>query len=54
MNPLLEKLATEKKEITLTGNYNINILNCNSDNDTSNFIDTMHHNWNNYLKNKSK
>ena len=42
MNPLLEKLATEKKEIILMGDYNINILNCNSDNETSDFIDAMH------------
>ena len=29
--PLLEKLAKEKKETILMGDFNINILNCNSD-----------------------
>ena len=41
INPLLQKLVTEKKEI-LMGVYNINILNCNSDDETSDFIDTMY------------
>ena len=31
----VEKLATENREIMLMGDYNINILNCNSDNETS-------------------
>ena len=35
---LLEKLAKEKKETILMGNFNINILNCNSDRGTSSFI----------------
>ena len=35
INPLLEKLATKNREIMLMGDYNINILNCNSDNETS-------------------
>ena len=38
---LLEKLETEKTEIILMGDYNINILNYNSDNKTSDFIDKM-------------
>ena len=42
LNPLLENLATEKKEIIQMGDYKINILICNSDNETSDFIDTMH------------
>ena len=42
INLLLEKLATEKKEVILMGDYNINILNCNSDNETSDFINTMY------------
>ena len=29
INPLLEKLAIEKKKVILMGDYNINILNCN-------------------------
>ena len=40
MGPLLEKLSREKKEIILMGNFNINILNCDSDNDTADFVDT--------------
>ena len=31
MGPLLEKLSREKKEIILMGDFNINILNCDSD-----------------------
>ena len=42
INPQLEKLATENKEIILMDDYNINIQNCNSDNETSDFIDTMY------------
>ena len=38
---LLEKLAKEKKETSLMGDFNINILNCNSDRDKSSFIDTV-------------
>ena len=35
--PLLEKLLTEKKEVILTGDYNINILNSDVDHQTSDF-----------------
>ena len=42
--PLLEKLAKEKKETILMGDFNINILNCNSDRDTSSFIYTIYSN----------
>ena len=42
--PLLEKLAKEKKETVLMGDFNINILNCNSDRDTSSFTDTLYSN----------
>ena len=42
--PLLEKLAKEKKETILMGDFNINILNCNSDRDTLSFIDTIYSN----------
>ena len=41
INTLLEKLSHEKKEIILMGDLNINFLNCDSDKDTSDFIDTM-------------
>ena len=42
INPLLEKLSHEKKEVILMGDFNINILNCDSDKDTTYFIDTMY------------
>ena len=42
INLLLEKLSHEKKEIIRMGDFNINILNCDSDEDTSDFIDTMY------------
>ena len=42
INPILEKLSHEKKEIILMGDFNINILNCDSDKDTTDFIDTMY------------
>ena len=42
--PLLEKLAKEKKETVLMGDFNINILNCNSDRNTSSFTDTLYSN----------
>ena len=41
LNPLLEKLAKEKIETILMGDFNINISNCNTDRDTSSFIDTI-------------
>ena len=37
-------LAKEKKETILMGDFNINILNCNSDRDTSSSIDTIYSN----------
>ena len=42
MGPLLEKLSREKKEIILMGDFNINILNCDSDKDTADFVDTIY------------
>ena len=42
VNPLLDRLATEKKERILMGDYKINILNRKSDNETSDFIDTIY------------
>ena len=41
INPLLQKLATEKKIILMGGN-SINTLNCYSDNENSDFNDTMY------------
>ena len=42
--PLLEKLVKEKKETILMRDFNINVLNCNSDRDTASFIDTIYSN----------
>ena len=42
--PLSEKLAKEKKETILMGDFHINILSCNSDRDISSFIDTIYSN----------
>ena len=39
--PLLEKLAKEKIDTILMEDFNINILNCDTDRDTSSFIDTI-------------
>ena len=35
-------LSCEKKEIILMGDLNINLLNYDSDKDTTNFVDTMY------------
>ena len=42
ITPLLEKLSCDKKEIILMGDFNINVLKCDSDKDTTDFIDTMY------------
>ena len=42
MGPLLEKLSCEKEEIILMGDFNINILNCNSHKDTADFVDAIY------------
>ena len=42
--PFLEGLVKEEKETIIMGDFNINILNCNSDRDTSSFIDTIYSN----------
>ena len=42
MSPLLEKISREKKETILMGDFNINILNCDSDKDTADFVDTIY------------
>ena len=44
LDPLLEKLAKEKKETILMKEFNINNKNRNSDRDTSSFIDTIYNN----------
>ena len=42
MGPLLKKPSPEKKEIMLMGDFNINILNSDSDKDTADFVDTIY------------
>ena len=41
LDMLLEKIAFEKKEGILLGDFNINFLNCDSEKDTSNFLEMM-------------
>ena len=42
LEPLLEKLSFEKKEVILMGDFNINLLNCNIDKKTSDYVDTSY------------
>ena len=42
INLLPEKLSHERKEIILMGDFNINIFNCESNKDTTDFMDTMY------------
>ena len=42
LEPLLEKLSFEKKEVILMGDFNINLLNCNIDKSTSDYVDTLY------------
>ena len=42
LEPLLEKPSFEKKEVILMAYFNINLLNCNIDKNTSNFVDTLY------------
>ena len=39
--PLLTKMSFEKKEVMLLGDYNINLLNCDSDKNTSEFLELL-------------
>ena len=42
LEPLLEKLSFEKKEVILIGDFNINLLNCNIDKNTSDYVDMLY------------
>ena len=42
MGLLLKKPSPEKKEIMLMDDFNINILNSDSDKDTADFVDTIY------------
>ena len=41
LKPLLHKMATEKKQILLLGDFNINLLKCNEDSEIMTFLDIM-------------
>ena len=41
MMPLLDKVSNENKDIMIMGDFNVNLINCNDDKNTSNFLDTM-------------
>ena len=41
LEPLLTKISFEKKEVVLLGDYNINLLNCDSDKYTCEFLELM-------------
>ena len=41
MMPPLNKLSNENKDIMILVNFNVNLINCNDDKNSSNFLDTM-------------
>ena len=41
MMPLLDKLSNENKDIMIMHDFNVNLINCNDDKNTSNFLDAM-------------
>ena len=41
LEPLLTKISFEKKEVILPGDYNINLLHCESDKNTCDFLELM-------------
>ena len=41
LEPLLTKISFEKKEVILPGDYNINLLNCQSAKNTCDFLELM-------------
>ena len=41
LEPLLTKISFEEKEVVLLGNYSINLLNCESDKNTCDFLELM-------------
>ena len=44
LSNLKEKLSLENKKIVLLGDFNVDLLNYDSNHDVSNFLDTMHSN----------
>ena len=43
LEPLLEKLSFEKKEVILMGDFNINLPNCNIDKNTSDYVVNLYY-----------
>ena len=41
MMPLLDKLSNENKDIMIMHDFNVNLISCNDDKNTSNFLDAM-------------
>ena len=41
LEPLLTKISFEKKEVIILGDYNIDLLNCDSDKYTCEFLELM-------------
>ena len=41
LNPLLDKLMAENKQIFLTGDFNVDLMKTDSDYNTSNFFDAI-------------
>ena len=41
MIPLIDKLSNENKDIMIMGDFNVNLIKCNDDKNSSNFLDTM-------------
>ena len=41
-NHILEKTSFENKEVNLLGDFNINLLNYETDRPTAEFLDTIH------------
>ena len=44
LSDLTETLPSHNKKIVLIGDFNVDLLNYDSNNDVSNFLDTMHSN----------
>ena len=42
LEPLLEKRSFKKKEVILMGDFHINLLNCNIDEKTFDYVDTLY------------
>ena len=44
LSDLTETLSSHNKKVVLIGDFNVDLLNYDSNNDVSNFLDTMHSN----------